>query len=52
MLAFLYWIVHVVELFETIDLVFLYPGHAKNKCDSKFGVAKAAFKKEENVETI
>ena len=33
-------LVHVIQLYQEIELVFLLPGHAKNKCDGKFGKAK------------
>ena len=45
MLAFIYWFVHVIKYFEEIKLLFLLPGHAKNKCDGKFRVAKNEFTK-------
>ena len=45
MLAFIFWLVHIAKLFEEIELFFLLPGHAKNKCDGKVGIAKSEYNK-------
>ena len=47
MLAFIYWCVHIAKLFTKIELIFLIPGHAKNNCDGKFGIAKSKFNNSE-----
>ena len=43
MIAFIYWLVHVCKICEQIELTFLMPGHAKTKCDSRFGLAKIEY---------